>query len=162
MQTKIMNEGWACATKDALLLTENGFVYFDQLYEAGEKIRVAAGGQGCVYPITDFHKEEKVPTIRIRTRRGLTIEGASKHRLLMTDGRWEYLRDVKVGEKVVIENGTNIWPEQEQRLGFAESRPDVTLDDVAAIAGVSISTVIRHIRRRRTRNTAHISKALQT
>lgn len=39
MQTKVMNEGWACATGDSLLVTEQGFVRFDELYENHEKIR---------------------------------------------------------------------------------------------------------------------------
>ncbi len=74
MQTKTMNEGWACATGDALLLAENGFIRFDELYEAREKICVASGSKGSLNRITDFHKEENVPTIRLRTRRGFTIE----------------------------------------------------------------------------------------
>ena len=162
MQTKIMNEGWACATKDALLLTEGGFVYFDQLYEAGEKVGVAAGGTGCVCPITDFHKEEGVPTIRIRTRRGLTIEGALKHRLLMADGRWEYLKNVQLGDRVVVEKGTNVWPKQKQRLGFVETPSSITLREISAITGVSVSTIMRHLRGRRTRNAPGISAALKT
>src|SRR5207253_6485477 len=54
MQTKIANEGWACATGDSLVLTENGFVRFDELYASGERIQVAAGGARELCPITDF------------------------------------------------------------------------------------------------------------
>src|SRR5205085_4312293 len=58
MQSKTMNEGWACATGDSLLVTKEGFIRFDELYEKARKISVAGGGFGKVYSITDFHKEE--------------------------------------------------------------------------------------------------------
>ncbi len=118
MQTKILNEGWACLRGDSLVLTEQGFIRFDQLYSSGEKIGVAGGGAGQVYRITDFHKEERVPTIRIRTRRGLTLEGALKHRVLLADGSWAYLKDLKLGERIAIECGTNVWPRRKQPLNF--------------------------------------------
>src|SRR5437899_1633035 len=144
MQTKICNEGWACATGDSLLLTERGFVRFDELYEARQSIQVAAGGAGELHPVTDYHKESQVPTIRIRTRRGLTIEGALKHRVLLADGTWAYLSDVKVDDRVAIECGTNVWPEAEQPINFVPAQATPTLEMVAAYAGVSSSTVIRH------------------
>src|SRR5215213_2592639 len=97
MQTKTLNEGWACATGESLVVTESGLWRFDELYAAHRKIRVATGVENQLDWITDFHKEEQVPTIRIRTRRGLTLEGAHKHRVQLIDGNWAYLRDVGVG-----------------------------------------------------------------
>ncbi|HYP26116.1 MAG TPA: SpoVR family protein [Blastocatellia bacterium] len=159
MQTKIMNEGWACATGDSLVLTEGGFVRFDELYEAGEKVRVAGGGREALFPITDFHREEKVPTVRIHTRRGLTIEGALKHRVLRADGSWAYLKDVTAGERVAIECGSNIWPERRLPLPFTGSEPSP--EDVAAASGVPVSTVARHLTGRNTRGGFGIEAALQ-
>src|SRR5207302_8928288 len=43
MQTKVLNEGWACATGESLLATERGFVPFGELCERGEAIRVGTG-----------------------------------------------------------------------------------------------------------------------
>src|ERR687884_315785 len=48
MQTKTMNEGWACATGDSLLVTEEGFIRFDELYEVGRKVKVASGVEGLL------------------------------------------------------------------------------------------------------------------
>ena len=161
MQTKTMNEGWACATGDSLLLTEDGFIRFDQLYEAGKKIRVAGDESGKTYRITDFHEEVNVPTIRIRTRRGLTIEGAYQHRVLLADGRWAHLKDMKCGDKIAIQSGANVWPRNKQTINFMPARPDVTLETIAAIAGVSLWTVLRHMKGRNTRNGAKIAAALK-
>ncbi len=145
MQTKVMNEGWACAVGESLLPTENGFVRFDELYEAREKIRVASGGQHEMNWITDFHMEEQVPIIRVRTRRGFTLAGALKHRVLLDDGRWAYLNEVRVGQRIRLAHGTSIWPEEKRHLTFVAATPGATLNTVAALAGVSSSTVIRHL-----------------
>ncbi|MGH9837699.1 MAG: SpoVR family protein [Blastocatellia bacterium] len=145
MQTKVMNEGWACAVGESLLPTENGFVRFDELYEAREKIRVASGGQNEMNWITDFHKEEQVPIIRVRTRRGFTIAGAHKHRIWLGDGTWAYLNEVRIGDRVSLAHATNIWPEEKQSLSFVSATPSATLGAVAEMAGVSYATAIRHL-----------------
>ncbi len=161
MQTKIMNEGWACATRDALLLTENGFIYFDELYEKGNKIKVASGGEGETHAITDFHKEEKVPTIRIQTHRGLTIEGALKHRVYSADGSWVYLRDVKIGDQITIECGSNVWAKEKQVLPFASSAPTTRVADLALLTGVSTSTVHRYLHGKTPRTSPIIEETIR-
>jgi stage V sporulation protein R len=162
MQTKTMNEGWACATGDSLLITEKGFLRFDELYEKGEKILVAGGGLGEVYDIVDFHREERVPTIRIRTGRGLEIEGALKHRVQLANQSWAHLQDLKIGDCIAIESGTNVWPKEKVRINFAPTQPAATLETVAASVGVSWSTVLRHLQGRRTQSAVEIDMALAT
>ena len=163
MQTKIMNEGWACATKDTLLVTENGFIRFDELYESQQRINVASGGELAIHPITAFHKEEMVSTIRIRTRRGFTIEGAEKHRLQLSDGSWEYLRNVICGQHVNLAYRTNVWPIEEQELNYAPAPLSSSLADIAIAASVSSSTVIRHLQGRvQSRSAATIDNSLTT
>ncbi|MBA3766547.1 MAG: SpoVR family protein, partial [Acidobacteria bacterium] len=160
MQTKTMNEGWACATADSLIITERGFLRFDEIYEGSEKILVAGGGFGELNSITDFHKEGSVPTIRIRTRRGLEIEGALKHRVQLADGSWSHLQDLKLGDRLAVECGTNIWPTEKFWLDFAPTQPAATLETVASLAGVSWSTVLRHLKGRRTERSVEINSAL--
>ncbi|HEX8072614.1 MAG TPA: SpoVR family protein [Pyrinomonadaceae bacterium] len=161
MQTKVMNEGWACLTSDALVLTEHGFLRFDELVGAGKKIRVAGTSAGGLYPISDFHKEERVPTVRVRTRRGLTVEGALKHRVRLTDGTWSYLKDLKLGDRLGIALGADIWPQKRQPLNFVPAAPTPTLNDVAASAGTSVSSVLRHMSGARTLRAAEINAALR-
>lgn len=161
MQTKTMNEGWACCRGDSLLVTEDGFVRFDELYEAHQRIKVASGGRDQLNRVTDFHKEAVVPTVRIYTRRGFTIEGAEKHRVQMADGSWTYLRDVAIGERITLAYGTDIWPERKQALNFVPTQPSASLDKVAAFAGVSYATAFRHLHRlKKSRNAAAIDAAL--
>jgi hypothetical protein len=123
-------------------------------------MRVAAGGAGQLYSITDHHCERMVPTIRIRTRRGLSIEGAHQHRLRLADGSWAPLCDLQIGDRVALDAGADIWPATEQPCGFVQAVPSTTLTTVAAEAGVSVWTVMRHMQGRRTENGETIARVL--
>jgi stage V sporulation protein R len=162
MQTKVLNEGWACATGEALLATEKGFIQFGDLYERREAIHVGSGSVGALHPITDFHKEEQVPTLRITTRRGYTIEGALKHRVQTADGSWAYLRDIQVGDRVALACGTQVWAHDPVTIDHAPATRDASLSDVADAAGTSVWTVLRHRDGRSTRSGVAIDAALST
>ena len=161
MQTKTLNEGWACLTSDALLPTEDGFIFFDELYERGEQFEVASGGKRATNRITDFHKEENVPTIRVRTRRGLTVEGALGHRVLLSDGSWTSLADVKVGDKIQIEAGGDVWAQNYQPLNYTPLQPTMTIRDVAWAAGMSEWSVVNYFAGHKSRSAAAIESALE-
>jgi stage V sporulation protein R len=160
MQTKTINEGWACAVSDTLLVTENGFVRFDELYERRKKIRVASGGKHELNWITDFHKEENVPTVRIRTKRGFEIEGALKHRVRLDDGDWAYLKDVKTGDRISLAHDTNVWAENEPKIEYSPLPQSLSLSGVAALSGVSVETVFRHLNGRNTLRGDFINQVL--
>jgi stage V sporulation protein R len=163
MQTKTMNEGWACATGDSLLVTENGFIRFDELYEDYEKIRVASGGEGELNWITDFHKEEKVPTIKIKTRRGYEIEGALKHRVQLADGTWAYLNQVKTGDKISLAYKINAWSQNTPEINYKPLLPSITVNQIADLSNVSVATVTRHLNGRNTlRRDVIVETLLQT
>jgi stage V sporulation protein R len=160
MRTKVINEGWACAVADSLVATEQGFMRFDVLVEQRKRIAVGSGGKGATHPITDFHKEESVPTLRITTRRGYTIEGAHKHRVQMADGSWAFLKDVRPGDHVALAAGTEIWSSQPVPLNYVATRCDVTISDVAKAAHTSITQVSNYLAGRTTRSAAAIEQAL--
>lgn len=160
MQTKVMNEGWACATGDSLLATEQGFIRFRDLYARREKIRVGSGGVGALHPVTDFHTESQTPTIRITTRRGYTIEGALRHRVRLQDGAWVYLEDVKPGQRVALACGAEVWATEPLPLVYEPAVADPSLNVVAEAAGTSLWTVLRHRKGTATRSAAAIETAL--
>jgi stage V sporulation protein R len=160
MQTKTLNEGWACLGSDSLLPTEDGFVFFDEIYERGKRLEVASGGRGATNRITDFHKEEHVPTIRIRTRRGLTVEGAFGHRVLLSDGTWASLEDLKVGDKIQIEADGDVWSQNYQPLNYTPLQPTATMSDVAWAAGLSKHSVVNYFTGHKSRSAAAIESAL--
>src|SRR3984893_14003068 len=113
MRMKTMNEGWACLASNSLVLTERGLLRYDTLHELlsqGEIITVCSGsGQGA---ITDRHITRNAPTIRLRTRRGLVLEGAEEHKLSIEPEQWIALKDVQVGQRIPLSVGDNIWSKQ--------------------------------------------------
>jgi stage V sporulation protein R len=161
IKTKIINEGWACATGDSLLITSRGIVRFDTLHaERQLPVSVAVGEPSVSYPVLDYHCQPDTPTIRITTKRGFTIEGAHEHRVLLRDGRWVYLKDITVGDEVALAVGTEVWSEAHQPLPTPRSR-SATLADAAREAGVSYYTVLRHLRGRKTLRAEAIEQALK-
>jgi stage V sporulation protein R len=129
IKTKIINEGWACATGDSLLITSRGIMRFDALYaERQSPVSVAVGEPSASYAVLDYHCQPDTPTIRITTKRGFTIEGAHQHRVLLRDGRWAYLQDIAIGDEVALAVGTEVWSESYQPLPTARSR-SATLAD---------------------------------
>lgn len=113
MQTKIMNEGWACLTGESLVLTELGLLPYTDLHRllAHQPVRVASG-QGALDPVADRHITRRAATVRLHTRRGLILEGALEHRLSIGVDRWIALKDVRVGQRLPLNAGENLWPRQ--------------------------------------------------
>ena len=131
IKTKIINEGWACATGDSLLITSRGIMRFDALYaERQSPVSVAVGEPSASCAVLDYHCQPDTPTIRITTKRGFTIEGAHQHRVLLRDGRWVYLQEIAVGDEVALAVGTEVWSESYQPLPTARSR-SATLADAS-------------------------------
>ncbi len=143
MQTKTMNEGWACLVGSSLLLTEHGFLRYDALHERlahGETIAVASGN-GKQDKITDRHVRRNAATIRLRTRRGLVLEGAEEHKLSVGPDQWLALKDVKVGQRIPLRVGDNIWPTQLVPVAVPAQRVSATVSDVEQVGSVSVKTI---------------------
>jgi stage V sporulation protein R len=129
IKTKIINEGWACATGDSLLITSRGIMRFDALYaERQSPVSVAVGEPSASCAVLDYHCQPDTPTIRITTKRGFTIEGAHQHRVLLRDGRWVYLQDIAIGDEVALAVGTEVWSESYQPLPAPRSRSTTLAD----------------------------------
>jgi stage V sporulation protein R len=114
MQTKTMNEGWACLIGDSIILTEMGFLRYDALHEMlaqGKTVKVGSGNRR-EDQVTDRHMRHNAPTIRLHTQRGLVLEGAQEHKLSIGPEQWIALKDVHIGQRIPLSAGDNIWPEQ--------------------------------------------------
>ena len=144
-QTKVMNEGWACLTGASLVLTERGLLRYDALHELlaqGEAVTVGSGGRARDH-ITDRHIRHNAPTIRLRTRRGLVLEGAEEHKLNIGQDIWIALKDVEVGQRIHLSVGDNLWPEQLVSIAPPVRIVTPIVEDVALAAAVGAHTVYR-------------------
>jgi stage V sporulation protein R len=138
--TKILNEGWACLRGDSLLYSEKGVVRLEEIVKNKERLIVSDGESP--QQVYDWAKFENYETVKVRTRRGLELEGSFNHRVMLPDGRWRRLDELKVGDRVTTGGGQNLWAEAYVALNWMPAeRP--TLAGVAARAGVSSATVAR-------------------
>jgi stage V sporulation protein R len=138
--TKITNEGWACIKGDCRILTHRGFLTISQVVD--EKLYTSVTDGEEPRQIYDFAKFEAYPTIKIRTRRGLELEGSVNHRIMLPDERWRRLDEIQLGERVKISGGQQLWAQERVQLDW---KPIVrlTLHGVAQSAGVSLNTLLR-------------------
>ncbi len=140
-QTKVLNEGWACICSHAYVFTDHGLVRMGDLVEGRWPVKVGDGqSPRKVYDWAKFKNRE---TIFIRTRRGLELEGSVTHRVLLADGRWRRLDELKIGDRTVLAGGKGIWPQDKVVLDWQPPARRVTLGEVAQQAAVDIETVIR-------------------
>ncbi len=164
MQTKTMNEGWACLVGSSLLLTEHGLLRYDALHdmlEQGNTIRVSSGN-GVQDAIADRHITRNAATIRLRTRRGLILEGAEEHKLSIGPDQWMALKDVQVGQRIPLSVGENIWAKQLVEVARPLKIVSPTVEDVALAAGVGVHTVYRSLNGKTIYGKDRISAAIQS
>ncbi|MBX3191442.1 MAG: SpoVR family protein [Labilithrix sp.] len=156
MQTKVMNEGWACVKSDTLVFTQAGLIPMEAVV-AGDSSVVSDGA--TPRHVYDRNIIRDHATVKLRTRRGLELEGSNNHRVLLADGQWRRLDALAVGDRVLVSGGAGLWPTEPVAIDW-RATPAVTLEAVAADAGVSAWTVLRHRAGRPTRSAARIDAAL--
>ncbi len=163
MRTKTINEGWACLTGSSLVLTEDGLLPYATLHKRlaqGEALRVARRADQ-LETITDRHLRQDAATIRLRTRRGLVLEGAEEHKLSIGDKQWIALKDVQVGQRIPLSVGTDIWPDKLVTMPIPVRVKNATVTDVAAAAGVSAHSVYRSMSGKTAYASERIQRAIQ-
>ncbi len=164
MRTKTINEGWACLVGNSLVQTAQGLLPYATLHERlaqGEALRVASDADRQD-AITDRHIRRNAPTIRLRTRRGLLLEGAEEHKLYVGDDAWVALKDIQAGQRIPLCVGANVWPSEMVPLPTPVRVKHATVVDVAAAAGVSVHTVYRSIGGKTPYAADRIGAAIQT
>ena len=140
MQTKILNEGWACVVAGTRVFTPAGLLTMaDIVY--GETSLVSDGEQ--VRAVYDRNVIKDHATVRVRTRRGLSLEGSTNHRILVAGGTWKRLDELVLGEHVLIGAGSGVWPQEVVTIGATPKRrtlkeraeqAEITVQDVRAYA----------------------------
>lgn len=133
--TKILNEGWACLTRNSLLYTDKGVVRVEDIVNNKQAVQVSDGETTRrVYDWATFEDRE---IIKIRTRRGLELEGSVTHRVMLPNGGWQRLDELKLGDRVLISGGQNLWARDYVQLDWRPSRRPML--DEAALQQESLS-----------------------
>jgi len=156
--TKALNEGWACLLGTSLIFTDLGAISMEDLVTRG----TASVYDGCqLRRVYDRHVIRDHPTVRVGTRRGLSLEGSNNHRVLTADGtKWRRLDSLRVGDRLTVNGGGGLWATQSVGLDWQPAPRRIGLVDVAARAGVSYWTVLRYMSGRNVVNAMTIQDAL--
>lgn len=112
-----------CVTGDTLVVTDNGLIPISQLSQPGvEDISVRVlSKDGQINTASKWWDCGAFPTWNVRTQRGYEVTGTANHPLLVAtphaaDGRvtltWKTIAQLAVGDYVVLDRSTTLWPEQ--------------------------------------------------
>ncbi len=113
-------------------------------------------------PITDRHVRRNAPTIRLRTKRGLVLEGAEEHKLSIGPDHWMALRDVQVGQRIPLSVGNNVWAKEYVPVTVPLRSHISGIRAVARSAGVNGRSVYRWLNGERTEDAGSIAVAVET
>ncbi|MCS6839731.1 MAG: SpoVR family protein [Roseiflexus sp.] len=138
--TKILNEGWACCRYDTLVFTDQGVLRLGDIVARRQAVRVSDGE--TPQAVYDWASFENYETIKIRTRRGLELEGSINHRVMLPNGDWRRLDELQVGDRVRVSGGQNLWAQQYVAIDWLPVRR-MMLAPITDDAEVEIETAIR-------------------
>src|SRR5581483_5765696 len=112
-----------CVTGDTLVVTDKGLVPISQISQPGVEdvsVRVLSK-DGQTNTASKWWDCGAFPTWNVRTQRGYEVTGTANHPLLVavphdSDGRiiltWKIIAELAVGDYVVLDRSTDLWPEQ--------------------------------------------------
>jgi stage V sporulation protein R len=138
-QTKILNEGWACLAGSTYVFSDSGMIGMSDLVTGSHGI-VADGETNR--NVIDRNIIRDHATIKIRTRRGLVLEGSDNHRLMRPDGSWVRLDELAVGSTLRVAGGQRLWAKKCARLDF-ERLHRTTVEEASDRAGINVTTFYR-------------------
>ncbi|RZH67449.1 SpoVR family protein [Natrinema altunense] len=153
--TKVMNEGWACVDPKTPIFTTDGLV---PMREVVDNHTTVSDGE-TTRNVYDANIIPDHDTVTIETRRGFELTGSNNHRIRLPDGSWSRLDELSVGDEIDVSGGNDTWSSTYADLEW-EPPENVTLNDVAEEAGVSVWTVMRYRRVGRARKAEAIENAL--
>lgn len=119
-----------CVTGETILLTNRGMMRFDELQlEVNARVNKfepfaigVAGVNGGEFT-SHFYNGGLRETRKVKTRFGYQIEGSLVHPLLVMRGgqtEWVKLRDLRVGDKVALQRGQNLFGSNTKLLQFSD------------------------------------------
>lgn len=114
IQTKVLNEGWACITKDTLMTTDKGFIKIGEIYN--NKIDINLFNQNGFVIYNDPHITKKDKIYKVTLRNGMSISGLSRHRIqIYKNGEQitKKIEELNIKDKAICSFNGNIWSEKD-------------------------------------------------
>jgi stage V sporulation protein R len=141
MQTKIMNEGWACVRADTPVFTDRGLISMREIVEGGATSVSDGLAERRVY---DQNVIRDHATVTVRTRRGFELCASNNHRVLAPDGvTWKRLDALALGDCIAVRGGAGLFAKSEVPLCWAVTQRTGVENAVDAV-GLSAPMALRH------------------
>jgi len=132
-----------CIVADSLILTDKGWVPFQEFIPAGMKKDTSLPLETYVYglhglePTSHIYASGFVPTLRVVTRSGFEIEGTPNHAVLVatTAGpQWKRLDMLSPDDYVAIGRGMNMWGQRQSVTWYPDSSTDRRMRSEAIVS----------------------------
>jgi len=118
--TKVLNEGWACLCAGSFVSTSDGPVRIEDIVNLKRRNNVHDGRD--YRRIVDWAMLRDRETVKIRTRRGIELEGSRTHRVMLPNGEWRRLDELHTGDRLLLSGGQNAWAQDYVRLDWRPKR----------------------------------------
>jgi stage V sporulation protein R len=80
----------------------------------------------------------------------------------MADGTWAYLQDVRIGDRIAVECGSNIWPLEKQHIDFVPARPSHSFCEIEALTGTPAWAISKYVKGENTQHASAVAAALES
>lgn len=141
-KTKTTNEGFACLRSGQYVFTDKGMITIDEI--VNNKIFCKSNDGEKNQNIVNHFIHENKTTYKIKTKRGFVIDGSDTHRIWDENKNWKRLDEIRVGDKLYINAGSNIWSTNYVKINYVH-RERMKAKDIAVMCGCSFDTVRRRM-----------------
>ena len=138
--TKTLNEGWACLIGNSLLYSKKGLITIEEIVK--QKLEIQTSDGVASQQIYDWAVFQNYPTIKLRTRCGLELEGSVNHRVMLADASWCRLDQLHIGDMVKISAGQGLWPQEYVKLDWKPAA--IAVGHSSSPASMDMRGVTRH------------------
>ena len=137
-----------CITADSTILTGEGLREFQQILpqnmppESSQKTDVQVYGVKGLEEASHVYASGFVPTRRVKTRSGFSIEGTQRHPLLVATPQgpqWKPLSQIKAGDYVALARGTEVWGTAKECDFLGEKPPQIRGRNEALVSALHAS-----------------------
>ena len=139
-----------CITADSLILTDRGWIVFEDLIPDGmapdtsRPLEINVFGVHGLEKTSHIYASGHVPTRRLRTRAGFTLEGTPHHPVLVATPngpQWKPLGELSANDHIAIGRGLDTWGKTVQTARTAEATMPHDRPSEAIAAGQSGASV---------------------
>lgn len=140
-ETKVANEGLACACRNTLVITDLGILPIGDIVDKRLQVLVHDGNQ--LQRVVNWFAHGKKPTARVVTNRGFVIDGSVTHRVLNDQYEWKRLDELVIGDRLTLSHSNGIWTDKQVELAWKSKRSEKCT--IPTVVGVDLGALLGYL-----------------